>query len=98
MDAAERYGRLTEEPPSAKLVYTILERHGSLTQREIREESLLPARTVMYALSRLRDEGIVESRCNPEDPRRDYHHLLPVDAAEGSIGDGADLAATRPTE
>ncbi|ELZ27366.1 hypothetical protein C474_16544 [Halogeometricum pallidum JCM 14848] len=97
MDAAERYERLTEEPPSAKLVCKMLELHGPLTQGELKEESLLPARTVTYALSRLREENIVESRRDPEDPRRDYHSLLPVEAAEESTGDGADTVA-QPTE
>lgn len=68
VDAAERYERLAEELPGAKLACEILEVHGSLTQREIREESLLPARTVASALPRLRDDGLVESRCDPADP------------------------------
>lgn len=97
MDASERYERLTEEPPSAKLVHKMLEWHGPLTQGELKEESLLPARTVTYALSRLRDENIVESRRDPEDPRRDYHYLLPVEAADESTEDGADTVA-QPTD
>ena len=75
MDASERYDRLTDEPPSAKLGCKILELHGPLTRSEIETESLLPARTTMYALSRLRDVDIIESKRDLANPPRDYYSL-----------------------
>lgn len=51
-------------PPSSKLVYKVLEYEGSLTQRELAEETRLPQRTVREALNRLQEiNAITESVC-----------------------------------
>jgi DNA-binding MarR family transcriptional regulator len=51
-------------PPSAKLVYKVLETSDQITQKDIAARSYLPNRTVRYALGRLRAENlIVESFC-----------------------------------
>jgi len=51
-------------PPSASTVLRTLERHGSLTQKDIIRESELPARTVRFAICRLREKRlIVEQFC-----------------------------------
>ena len=65
--------RLSDLPPSAKLVFLILKREGSLTQQELCEESLLAARTVRYALSRLEDEELVEGRISFRDARQNIY-------------------------
>ena len=78
-DATERYERLTDEPPSAKFVYKILEREGPLTRSEIEDETLLPSRTVTYAISRLRERSIVESNVSPRNPQKHRYRLLPVE-------------------
>ena len=49
-------------PPSAKLVYLVLQEDGPLTQADIREQTLLPARTVRSALTELDDAGVVKQR------------------------------------
>jgi DNA-binding MarR family transcriptional regulator len=67
--------RLSDLPPSAKLDFLVLERHGSLTQRGIREESLLTARTVRYALSRLEEEELIEGRISFRDARQRVYSL-----------------------
>ncbi|MDL5362409.1 helix-turn-helix domain-containing protein [Halalkalicoccus sp. NIPERK01] len=67
--------RLSDLPPSAKLVFLVLEHNGSLTQREIRDESLLTARTARYALSRLEEEGLVEERISFRDARQRIYSL-----------------------
>ncbi|MFB9807944.1 hypothetical protein ACFFQF_26350 [Haladaptatus pallidirubidus] len=41
----ERFERLLELPPSAKLVYRVLQENAPQTQRQVRKEALLPART-----------------------------------------------------
>ncbi|WP_336345732.1 helix-turn-helix transcriptional regulator [Halalkalicoccus ordinarius] len=74
MDASPT-DRLSDLPPSAKLVFVTLKRHGSLTQREIREESLLVARTARYALSRLEEEGLIEVRISFRDARQRIYTL-----------------------
>jgi len=64
-----------ELPPSAKLVAKVLEYNGSLTQSQLAEETLLPPRTVRYALSRLEDVGVVESRFSFADARKRIYSL-----------------------
>lgn len=66
---------LQELPPSAKLVAKVLEYNDSLTQSELAEETLLPPRTVRYALTRLDDAGLVESRFSFTDARKRIYSL-----------------------
>lgn len=67
--------QIKELPPSAKLVYKVLEYGGRLTQKEIIEETYLPSRTVRYALNRLKDEDIIEERFNFKDARQTLYDL-----------------------
>ena len=62
-------------PPSAKLVAKVLEYEDTLTQSQLAEETLLPPRTVRYALSRLEDAGAVESRFSFSDARKRLYTL-----------------------
>jgi DNA-binding MarR family transcriptional regulator len=62
--------RLREQPPSAKFVAKTLESDVPLSQNELAEETLLPDRTVRYALNRLEDAGLVESRYSFADARK----------------------------
>lgn len=64
--------RLVELPPSVKLVVKVLEAEAPLTQQEITHETLLPERTVRYAISRLEDEDLVNSKPGIRDTRRLY--------------------------
>ena len=66
---------LRELPPSAKLVAKILEMDSPLSQGQLAEESLLPDRTVRYALNRLEENGLVESRYSIHDARRQVYSL-----------------------
>ena len=62
-------------PPSAKLVAKVLEYNGALTQSQLASESLLPARTVRYALTRLEEVGVVDSRFSFNDARKRVYTL-----------------------
>ncbi|AUG46495.1 ArsR family transcriptional regulator [Haloarcula taiwanensis] len=62
-------------PPSAKLVAKVLEYNETLTQSQLAEETLLPPRTVRYALSRLEDVGVIESRFSFADARKRIYTL-----------------------
>ena len=62
-----------ELPPSSKLVAKVLEYNDTLTQTELAEETLLPPRTVRYALNRLED--VVESRFSFSDARKRLYTL-----------------------
>ncbi len=66
---------MRELPPSAKLVAKVLEYDGPLTQRELAEETLLPTRTVRYALTRLEKADVVASRVSFTDARKRIYSL-----------------------
>lgn len=66
---------LRDCPPSAKLVAKVLEYDGPLTQQELAEETLLPTRTVRYAVSQLDEVGIVQSRFSFTDARKRVYSL-----------------------
>lgn len=67
--------RLRELPPSAKLVAKVLEIDAPLSQGQLASESLLPDRTVRYALNRLADEELVGSRHSFQDARKQVYFL-----------------------
>jgi DNA-binding MarR family transcriptional regulator len=67
--------RLRELPPSAKLVAKVLEIDAPLSQAEVAEESLLPDRTVRYALTRLEERGLVRSQYSLQDARKQVYAL-----------------------
>jgi DNA-binding MarR family transcriptional regulator len=62
-------------PPSAKLVAKVLEYNDRLTQSELAEETLLPARTVRYALNRLEEQNVVDSRFSFSDALKRLYSL-----------------------
>lgn len=62
-------------PPSAKLVYKVLESGGSLTQKDIVRATYLPPRTVRYALDRLLTEEVINERFCFRDARQSLYGL-----------------------
>ncbi len=66
---------LEDLPPSAKLVYKVLEYNGAMTQKGIVEESMLSARTVRYALERLEDIEIVDEDVYFADARQNLYEI-----------------------
>jgi len=83
---------LTDLPPSAKLVYKVLEYNGSMTQKRIVEESMLSARTVRYALERLEDIKIVSEDVYFADARQNLYEL--TDTGEAATESAADTAVS----
>jgi len=75
MSDPEFRDRLRELPPSAKLVATVLDGASPLSQGQLAEESLLPDRTVRYALNRLEEEDLVDSRYSFHDARKQVYFL-----------------------
>lgn len=67
--------QISDLPPSAKLVYKVLEYNGPLTQKGIVQESMLSARTVRYALERLEDIGVVTEDVYFADARQNLYEL-----------------------
>jgi len=66
---------LEDLPPSAKLVFKVLEYDGPLTQKQIVQESMLSARTVRYALERLQEIGRVDEDVYFADARQSLYEL-----------------------
>jgi transcription initiation factor IIE alpha subunit len=62
-------------PPSAKLVYKVLEANGHLTQKDLIRETSLPSRTVRYALGRLKDNKFLVERHYFTDARQSLYGL-----------------------
>jgi DNA-binding transcriptional ArsR family regulator len=75
LSETEYRDRLRELPPSAKLVAKVLEGEAPLSQGGLAEESLLPDRTVRYALNRLEEAGLVDSRYSFTDARKQVYYL-----------------------
>ena len=65
----------TDLPPSAKLVYKVLEYEAPLTQAELAAESRLCPRTVRYALGRLEEQGVVTSHACLADARQSKYRI-----------------------
>lgn len=74
-DDGDRWHSVRDLPPSAKLVAKILDYNDTMTQGQIADETLLPPRTVRYALSRLEEEDVVASRFSFSDARKRVYRL-----------------------
>jgi len=74
LSESEFRDRLRDLPPSAKLVAKVLETEEPLSQGELAEESLLPDRTVRYALNRLEESELVGSRYSFTDARKQVYY------------------------
>lgn len=75
MDNAMSENTIEDAPPSAKLVYKVLEYNGALTQKEIVERSMLSQRTVRDALDRLLELEIVTEEVYIPDARQSLYEL-----------------------
>ncbi|CCC39583.1 MarR family transcriptional regulator [Haloquadratum walsbyi] len=73
--SSDRWDPVREMPPSAKLVAKVLDYNEQLTQSQLAEETLLPPRTVRYALSRLEDADVIEARISFTDARKRLYTL-----------------------
>lgn len=62
-------------PPSAKLVYRVLEYNGPMSHKELRSETGLGPRTLRYALSKLKNEDIVSEKVSLRDARQRIVYL-----------------------
>ena len=71
----DAWAPVREMPPSAKLVAKVLAYEGALTQQQLATETLLPGRTVRYALTRLEDADVVDSRFSFTDARKRVYSL-----------------------
>ena len=68
-------GTIGHLPPSARLVYKVLETGALLTQKDLIRETSLPSRTVRYAITRLKDEQVLIERHYFTDARQSLYEL-----------------------
>ncbi|MHA2433399.1 MAG: MarR family transcriptional regulator [Candidatus Thorarchaeota archaeon] len=69
-ETTRRVFALEGMPPSAKLVYRVLEYNGPMSHKELRIETGLGPRTLRFALSKLKNENVVLERINLLDARQ----------------------------
>jgi DNA-binding MarR family transcriptional regulator len=74
----QRFDRLVNLSPSAKLVFRVLQHNHPLTSQEIADRTLLPQRTARYALNKLDDADLIEERVDPQEPRTQLYSPRPV--------------------
>lgn len=72
----ETDNQIRDLPPSAKLVFKVLEYNPELTQKQIVNETRLSQRTVRDALGRLIDGGIVEKNLYLQDARQNLYTTI----------------------
>ena len=70
---------LLSMPPSSKLLLKTLEYVGSLTQKDLANKTLLPARTVRLALSHLLKKGYVKKKVSIRDARQKIYEISKIE-------------------
>lgn len=73
--------QLWDLPPSAKLVYKVLEYERTMAQRRLVEETRLSARTVRYALNSLQSIDAIEQVIYFADARKRLYSLTTTEHA-----------------
>lgn len=71
----EAHQQLLDLPPSAKLVFTVLDEEGPLTQQQIAEKTRLSSRTARYALTQLEEISAIEEQISFADARQKIYQL-----------------------
>jgi DNA-binding Lrp family transcriptional regulator len=82
---------IDDAPPSAKLVYKVLQYNGGLTQKAIVKKSMLSQRTVRDAIDRLQELGIVRESVYIPDARQSLYELTVSE--EPSVAATAEAAS-----
>lgn len=83
-------------PPSAKLVYYVLEEEGRFDQTGLAEETRLSTRTVRFAVEKLTEAGLVQEGLCPRDARRSVYAVVPE--SERPTGSDSETEPTQSSE
>jgi DNA-binding MarR family transcriptional regulator len=79
MEITSEFKPIVEEkkriPPSAKVVYDLLQKNGPLTAKDILRQCNLAPRTVRYALKKLLDARMIKRLPNLSDMRQNVYQL-----------------------
>lgn len=88
--------RLSSLPPSAKLVYYVLEKHDRLDQSALAEETRLSARTVRFAIDKLNGANLVEEGVCPTDARRSVYKAVSESESESETSTEREQGTVAP--
>jgi transcription initiation factor IIE alpha subunit len=69
-------------PCSAKLVLKVIEMKGRTTFKELKEETLLPDRTLREAIRILKERGAIRSKICLDDTRTRYYEISCLELTE----------------
>lgn len=72
----EEMNTLISLPPSSKFILYLLKQNGPLSKGEILNKSLLPKRTVAYALSVLQEKSFIKKLKDTKDKRISIFEIL----------------------
>lgn len=72
---AARRETIHDLPPSAKLLFKIIEQEGSLTKQQLVAESRLSKQTTRLALNRLKDADLLDEAVSRSDARQSLYSL-----------------------
>ncbi|WP_235027990.1 helix-turn-helix domain-containing protein [Halorubrum sp. JWXQ-INN 858] len=89
--------RLASLPPSAKLVYYVLDAEGRLDQTGLAAETRLSTRTVRFAVEKLSAAELVDEGFCPTDARRSVYETAPGPDSE-SDPDPTAAVRTAPVD
>ncbi len=64
--------KLEALPESAQRVFHAIRDDGPVTHATLREETGMPARTIRFAVKRLKEEGLIDARSSLRDCRTSY--------------------------
>ena len=59
-------------PNSARTIFQVILDHGAVTHADLRQITGMPARTIRYGVRRLKEDGLIDSRCSLRDSRTCY--------------------------
>ncbi len=84
-------------PMSAQRTFEAIREAGPLTSSQLRERTNIPGRTLRYAVGRLKEEGMLETRCSLRDCRTCYFFVSRRCVGVGALEEAQAAArAARP--
>ena len=68
--------KLISLPPSSKFILYLLKKKGILNQQDIIKSSLLPKRTVVFSLKKLKEGSFIRKFSDGKDKRLRFYEIL----------------------
>jgi thiosulfate/3-mercaptopyruvate sulfurtransferase len=97
MQYSDAEDALVDLPPSSKFIFKELTREGSMTLKQITEETLLGSRTARYGLTKLEDAGLVEGSPALHDGRQTCYSVRSRSLGGNRTGYPSDVLVSAET-